>query len=65
MSEDAREIVDKLKDREAENGYQVAQFYESRRMNESAIIYYEDIIKNYPDTQWAKKAQERLNEIKE
>ncbi|MBU1146749.1 MAG: outer membrane protein assembly factor BamD [Candidatus Omnitrophica bacterium] len=64
MSEDAREIVDKLKNREAENTYKVAQFYESRRMNESAMIYYEDIIRNYPDTQWAKKAQERLNEIK-
>ena len=64
MSEDAREIVDKLKNREAENTYKVAQFYESRRMNESAMIYYEDIIRNYPDTQWAKKAQERLDEIK-
>ncbi|MFC1620989.1 outer membrane protein assembly factor BamD [Candidatus Omnitrophota bacterium] len=64
ISEDAKEIVIKLKDREAENAYKVAEFYESRRMNESAVIYYEDIIRNYPGTQWAKKAQERLGEIK-
>lgn len=63
MSGEAKKIVDKLKDREAQNAYKIGQFYESRRMPESAIVYYEDIIKNYTETEWAKKAQERLNEL--
>jgi len=63
MADDAKQVVDKLKLREAENAYKIAQFYEARRAPESAIIYYKEIVQNYPDTEWAKKAQERLNEL--
>jgi len=63
LSDEAREIVYKLKYKEAEGAYNTGQFYESRRKKDSAIVYYEDVIDNYPDTEWAKKAQERLNEI--
>ena len=63
MSTEAREIVDKLKDREAENTYNTAQFYEARQMPESALIYYRDVIQDYPDTEWVKKAEERIDEI--
>lgn len=63
MADDAKQVVDKLKSREAENAYKIAQFYEARRAPESAIIYYKEIVRNYPDTEWAKKAQERLNEL--
>ncbi|MDO8603216.1 MAG: outer membrane protein assembly factor BamD [Candidatus Omnitrophota bacterium] len=63
MAPDARQVVDKLKSREAENAYETGKFYEARKAPESAIIYYKDIIQNYPDTEWVKKAQERLNEL--
>ncbi|MFC1667472.1 outer membrane protein assembly factor BamD [Candidatus Omnitrophota bacterium] len=63
MSDEAREIIDKLKYKEAQNAYNIAQFYEARDVFESAAIYYRDIIQNYPDTEWAEKARERLNEI--
>lgn len=63
MAADARQVVDKLKSREAENAYETGKFYEARRAPGSAAIYYKDIIQNYPDTEWAKKAQERLNEL--
>lgn len=63
MTEEAKEIVDKLKNREAQNTYKIGQFYESRHMPQSAIIYYRDIIQNCPGTEWANKARERLNEI--
>jgi len=61
LAGEAKDIIDKLKDKEAHNAYKIAEFYESRRKPESAIIYYKDIIKNYPGTEWASKAQERLN----
>ena len=63
MTEEAREIIDRLKYKEAQNAYNIGQFYESRRMPESAAVYYRDIIQNYQDTEWAGKARERLNEI--
>ena len=63
MLNEAKEIVDKLKRREAQNTYKIGQFYETRRMPESSAIYYRDIIQNYPGTEWAEKAKERLNAI--
>lgn len=63
MSDNAVEIIAKLKNREAKNAYNIGEFYEERLIPESAVIYYRDIVENYPDTEWAKKAQERLNEI--
>lgn len=63
MAPDAKKVIDKLKSSEAENAYETGKFYEARRAPKSAVIYYEDIILNYSDTEWAKKAQERLDEI--
>ena len=63
MAQDAEKIIDKLKSSEAENAYETGKFYEARRAPESAIIYYKDIVRNYSDTEWAIKAQERLNEL--
>src|SRR3989338_6052650 len=63
MAPDAKQIVDKLKSREAENAYETGKFYEARRAPASAIIYYKDIVQNYSETEWAKKAQERLYEL--
>ena len=63
LAGDAKQVVDKLKSREAENDFETAKFYESRKLPRSAIIYYKDVVQNYSDTDWAKKAQERLNEL--
>jgi len=63
MSQEAKEIVDRLKEKEAQSAFNTAEFYESRNMPESAAIYYKDIIQNYPDTEWAKFARGRLNAI--
>lgn len=63
ISSNAKEVIDKLKSKEAENAYKTAQFYEARHKPESAVIYYKDIIQKYADTEWAPKAQERINEI--
>ena len=63
MSGEAKEIVDKLRNKEAQSAFNIGEFYESRRIPESAVVYYRDIIENYSDTEWAKKAQERLDAI--
>src|SRR3989338_3294687 len=63
LTDEARQIIDKLKYKEAQNAYNIGQFYEARRMPGSAAVYYRDIIRNYPETEWAQKSRERLNEI--
>ena len=63
MVKEAKEIVDKLKNKEAKNAYEIAEFYEERRQFSSAIIYYQDVIQEYPGTEWAQKAQERVDEL--
>ena len=63
LAGEAKEIVNRLKHKEAQNAYNIGQFYESRRMPKGAAIYYRDIIQNYPDTEWAQNAKERLDEI--
>ena len=63
MLSEAKGIVNRLREKEAQNAYNIGQYYESMKMPGSAVIYYRDIIQNYPDTEWTRKAQERLDEI--
>jgi outer membrane protein assembly factor BamD len=63
MAPNAKQVVDRLKSREAENAYETGKFYEARHSSNSAIIYYKDIVQNYSETEWARMAQERLNEL--
>ena len=43
--------------------YDIAQFEEKQKNNKHAAELYEDIIKKYPDSEYAKKAKQRLIEI--
>lgn len=61
----AAEIKTDLSDIEArsmEKLYKTGMFYENSGKPESARIYYREVIKN-PSTNWASKAQERLNQM--
>ncbi|MDA7920880.1 tetratricopeptide repeat protein [Verrucomicrobiales bacterium] len=61
----ANEIKTDLSEIEArsmEKLYKTGMFYENSGKPESARIYYREVIKN-PSTQWAGKAQERLNRM--
>ncbi len=44
--------------------YDIAQFEEVQKNKKHAAELYEDIIKKYPDSEYAKKAKERLSELK-
>lgn len=60
LSLQAEKNISQLNEKEAEAGYNIARFYEKQKAYESAKIYYNDTINNYPDTIWAGKALERL-----
>jgi len=44
--------------------YDTAQFEERQNNKEHAVKLYEEILKKYPDSELAKKAGERLSQIK-
>ncbi len=60
LSERAQKNIDELRQKEAEGAYNAAVFYEKQNKYNAAGVYYNDVIKNYPDTPWAKKAEEKL-----
>ncbi len=60
LSPEAQKNIDALKDKEACSAFNSGRFYEKQRIYQSARIYYEDVVKNYPGTMWAAKSLERL-----
>jgi TolA-binding protein len=63
LSREAEENIKQLQEKEAEGNYNIGIFYEKQKKFESAKIYYNDIIDNYPDSIWAAKALERSQVI--
>ncbi|MDD5155116.1 MAG: outer membrane protein assembly factor BamD [Candidatus Omnitrophica bacterium] len=63
LSQQAEQNINQLNEKEAEANFNTAIFYEKQRAYGSARIYYNDIISNYPQSPWAKKAAERMQLI--
>lgn len=64
LSQQAQEQIQSLTEKEAEKDFSVGQFYEKQMAYASAKIYYEDVIKKYPNSVWAQKSLERLHILK-
>ncbi|MCM8766315.1 MAG: outer membrane protein assembly factor BamD [Candidatus Omnitrophica bacterium] len=65
LKEDAEKVLNDLKNRKAESLFKTAQFYERQKKFSSALLYYEEIVNNYPDSLWAAKSLERISILKE
>lgn len=61
----AREIITELTNRLAEKEYLAANHYFNRRAFDSAIVYYQVILAEYPATIWAPRALLRMVEAYE
>ena len=64
-AEDAARIVDELWHRLAEKTYDGGRWYQRRRAYDSALIYFEDVVRLYPRTSYAPRALHRMIEIYE
>lgn len=64
MEKEARQFINKLENQKAENIFKIAEFYEKRGSTQSAIIYYEEILDNYPESEWSTKALEKIQIIR-
>jgi outer membrane protein assembly factor BamD len=60
---EAREKLATLLDRAAEHDYNVALYYDRNLRYESARVYFASVVRDYPETQWAAKAREKLAEM--
>lgn len=64
MEKEARHFISELENQKAQNIFDIAQFYEKRANKDSAMIYYEEILDKYPESEWAVKALEKLQIIR-
>jgi len=60
LSREAEDNIQKLKEKEAESAFGTGRFYEKQKLYDSARIYYDYVIENYPKSIWAAKSLERL-----
>jgi outer membrane assembly lipoprotein YfiO len=60
LSVKAKKHISSLKEKEAENNFKIAAFYEKQKAYTAARVYYNVIVDEYPGTSWSVKAMERL-----
>ncbi len=65
LTPEAQAQMARLKDKEAENNFVIAEFYKKQKNLKAARIYYREVINNYADTSWAPKATAILKIIGE
>ncbi|MBF0485873.1 MAG: outer membrane protein assembly factor BamD [Candidatus Omnitrophica bacterium] len=63
LSKDAQDQVKKLRDKEAENNYLVAEYYWKNRKYSSAKTYYTLVVEKYDGTIWALRSSAKLKTI--
>ncbi len=64
-TENAAKIRDEIDEKNAQKNYQIGLFYEKQNFVQSSLIYYQDVARRYPYTQWGVKAAERLRALKQ
>lgn len=65
LSAEAKEKINALREKEAENQYLIAQFYEKQKQYDPAKVYYTAIVDKYSETAWARKAMRALSRLED
>jgi len=61
---EAEQRVMELREKQAQNEYEVGRFYEKRLQFDAAILTYRKLIRNFPDTTWGAQAGQRIENLK-
>src|SRR5580698_3394189 len=56
LTPEAKDQMAHLKDKEAQNNFVIAEFYQKQKNFKAARIYYKEVTNNFADTSWASKA---------
>lgn len=62
-TEKAAKIREEIDEKNAEKNFKIGKYYEKENFIQSALIYYRDVAKRYPHTQWGAKAESRLRAL--
>ncbi len=62
--EEAKAMKNEVRNLLAEKIFRIGELYENLGKFESAKIYFEEVIKEYPDTYWAELAENKINKDK-
>ncbi len=65
MEKEARSFINELEEQSASKDFEIARFYERREQFNSAIIYYEEVLIKYPKSEWAVKALEKAQILRQ
>lgn len=63
LSDKAQQEIQNLKEKEAENNFVIAQFYEKQKDYNAAKIYYNTILEDFRNTSWSVKALEKIRSL--
>ena len=63
LSKEAKAEIDRLRVKEAENAYLVAEYYKKNKQFTAAKIYYQTVADKYDDTVWGEKARRQVQLI--
>lgn len=63
LSQEADKTIQRLKDKAAEKSYMAAKFYEGQKRYESAIVYYKDVIDQFPASSFVAEARAKIKEL--
>jgi len=63
LSQEAKVHIQKLKDKEAENNFVIAQFYEKQKDYKAAKIYYKIVVDDFGKSHWASRALKKILEM--
>ena len=61
---DAKKLVTSLKAEQARGNFKIAQFYEKRKKWSGALIYYNEVVLQVPETPAAAEARKRIDALK-
>ncbi len=65
LSEKAKKEIHRLQDKEAENAFVIARFYEKQKRYDAARVYYQKVVEAYGRSSWAVKALKRIQALGE
>jgi len=63
LSNDAKGQIQQLREKEAENNFVIAEFYEKQKNYKAAKIYYQIIVNEYRTSSWLPKALNKIREM--
>jgi outer membrane assembly lipoprotein YfiO len=64
QADDVKKRMAALTDKKIKKLYETAEYYEKSLNTESAMVYYRRIVNDFPESQWAEKARERMGALK-